>query len=72
MDAQHLAALEPELATFLSRFDKCFARSETRAHVPVDCQPAVVGSRISKERAWDRWLSRPIWCHAPGRNSSAT
>ncbi len=35
MDAQQIAALEPELESFLSRFDKCFARSDTRAHLPI-------------------------------------
>ncbi len=35
MDAQQIAALEPELERFLSRFDHCFARSDTRAHLPV-------------------------------------
>ena len=35
MDAQQIAALEPELAAFLSRFDQCFARSDTRSHLPI-------------------------------------
>jgi SRSO17 transposase len=35
MDAQQIAALEPELESFLSRFDKCFARSDTRAHLAI-------------------------------------
>jgi SRSO17 transposase len=35
MDAQQIAALEPELESFLGRFDQCFARSDTRAHLPI-------------------------------------
>jgi SRSO17 transposase len=35
MDAHKIAALEPELASFLGRFDPRFARSDTRAHLPI-------------------------------------
>lgn len=35
MDAEQIRPLEPLLAEFLSRFEDCFARRDTRAHFPV-------------------------------------
>jgi SRSO17 transposase len=35
MDADQIRRLKPELDTFLGRFNDCFDRSDTRAHVPV-------------------------------------
>lgn len=35
MDAEEIRRLKPELDAFLGRFDDCFDRSDTRAHVPV-------------------------------------
>src|SRR5487761_74999 len=35
MDAEFIRRLEPELADYLKRFDDCFARRDTRAHLPV-------------------------------------
>jgi SRSO17 transposase len=35
MDAEQIRRLEPQLADYLSRFEDCFARRDTRAHFPV-------------------------------------
>ena len=35
MDVQELRRLKPELTKYLKRFDDCFAREDTRAHLPV-------------------------------------
>lgn len=35
MDAKQIYRLEPELADYLKRFDDCFTRRDTRAHLPV-------------------------------------
>jgi SRSO17 transposase len=38
MDAQQIRRLRPKLARFLSRFDDCFRRRDTRAHLPTYIQ----------------------------------
>src|SRR5579871_2252566 len=38
MDAQQMQRLKPKLAKFLRRFDDCFGRKDTRAHLPVYIQ----------------------------------
>jgi len=38
MDADQIRQLRPELTRFLKRFDECFRRSDTRAHLPVYVQ----------------------------------
>ena len=35
MDIQQLRKLKPRLRQFLKRFDDCFPRKDTRAHLPV-------------------------------------
>jgi SRSO17 transposase len=35
MDAQQIRQLKPKLSEFLARFDDCFARRDTREHLPV-------------------------------------
>lgn len=35
MDAKQIRQLRPKLTQFLARFDDCFQRSDTRAHMPV-------------------------------------
>jgi SRSO17 transposase len=35
MDVQQIRKLKPKLRQFLKRFDDCFARKDTRAHLPV-------------------------------------
>lgn len=35
MDAEQIRRLEPQLAEFVKRFEDCFARRDTRAHLPV-------------------------------------
>lgn len=35
MDAEQIRALDPLLRAYLARFDDCFARKDTRAHLPV-------------------------------------
>jgi SRSO17 transposase len=35
MDAQQIRQLKPKLTEFLARFDDCFARRDTREHLPV-------------------------------------
>ncbi|HVG90679.1 MAG TPA: IS701 family transposase [Alphaproteobacteria bacterium] len=38
MDAKQMLRLKPKLAKFLSRFDDCFGRKDSRAHLPVYVQ----------------------------------
>ncbi len=38
MDAQRIRRLRPKLTRFLSRFDDCFQRRDTRAHLPTYVQ----------------------------------
>lgn len=38
MDADQIRRLRPELTRFLGRFDDCFTRSDTRAHLPAYVQ----------------------------------
>ncbi len=35
MDCQEIRRLKPELGRYLKRFADCFARKDTRAHLPV-------------------------------------
>ena len=35
MDADQIRRLRPQLTRYLKRFDDCFARQDTRAHLPV-------------------------------------
>lgn len=35
MDAEQIRRLEPQLADYLKRFEDCFSRRDTRAHLPV-------------------------------------
>ena len=34
MDISQIRSLKPKLKKFLKRFDRCFARKDTRAHLP--------------------------------------
>lgn len=38
MDAKQIRRLKPKLSKFLARFDDCFGRKDTRAHLPVYVQ----------------------------------
>src|SRR5882724_2945909 len=38
MDAKQIGRLKPKLSKFLARFDDCFGRKDTRAHLPVYVQ----------------------------------
>ena len=38
MDAKQIRRLKPKLSKFLTRFDDCFSRKDTRAHLPVYVQ----------------------------------
>jgi SRSO17 transposase len=38
MDAKQIRRLKPKLSKFLARFDDCFSRKDTRAHLPVYVQ----------------------------------
>jgi len=35
MDTREIRKLKPRLTRYLGRFDGCFARKDTRAHLPV-------------------------------------
>ena len=35
MEAKQICGLKPMLTRYLKRFDDCFARKDTRAHMPV-------------------------------------
>ena len=53
MDAQQIRGLQPMLARFLKRFDDCFARKDTRAHLSVYVNGQKMASSPVKEaQAW--------------------
>jgi hypothetical protein len=41
MDIPQIRKLKPALKKFLKRFDHCFPRKDTRAHLPVSVVPRI-------------------------------
>lgn len=74
MDAEQIRSLKPKLAQFLSRFDDCFSRSDTRGHLPVyvegqlsdlprkNCEP-IADARGIPPRTLQQFLSLLDWDH---------
>src|SRR5271166_310967 len=74
MDADQIRQLRPELSRFLKRFDDCFARTDTRAHLPVyvcgqlsnlpdkSVEPIAVEAGVAP-RTLQEFLSQLRWDH---------
>jgi SRSO17 transposase len=72
MDAKQIAQLQPKLMEFLSRFDDCFPRCDTRKHLPVYVQgqlsnierksvePIALKAKV-KVRTLQEFLSQHQW-----------
>lgn len=72
MDAQQFRALRPKLKAYLKQFDDCFARKDTRAHLPVyvngqlsdlerkSVEPMALKGGV-KPRTLQEFLSRHEW-----------
>jgi SRSO17 transposase len=72
MDAKEIARLKPRLTEFLSRFDDCFPRCDTREHLPVYVQgqlsdierksvePIALKAKV-KVRTLQEFLSQHRW-----------
>src|SRR5580704_1227862 len=74
MDAQRIRKLKPELRRFLRRFDACFPRKDTRAHLPVyisgqlsdipekSVEPIALSAGVAP-RTLQEFLSQHQWDH---------
>jgi SRSO17 transposase len=74
MDVQQLSKLKPRLRQFLKRFDDCFPRKDTRAHLPVyisgqlsaipekSVEPIAVNADVPP-RTLQEFLSQHCWGH---------
>jgi SRSO17 transposase len=74
MDAQQIRLLEPKLDDFLDHFAECFARSDTRAHLPVyvrgqlsdlpqkSVEPIALAAGVAP-RTLQEFLSQLVWDH---------
>ena len=51
MDVDQIRKLKPKLAAFLKRFDDCFPRKDTRAHLPVYVSRAALRHPREERRA---------------------
>jgi SRSO17 transposase len=72
MDAQKIRQLKPKLTEFLARFDDCFARRDTREHLPVyvegqlsdlqrkSIEPIALRAKV-KVRTLQEFLSQHAW-----------
>lgn len=72
MDADQIRKLKPMLTRYLKRFDDCFARRDTRAHLPVyvegqlsdlptkSCEPMALAANMSP-RTLQEFLSQHRW-----------
>jgi SRSO17 transposase len=72
MDAQELRQLKPELTKYLKRFDQCFSRKDTRAHLPVyvtgqlsdlprkSVEPIAIEAEVAP-RTLQEFLSQHVW-----------
>jgi SRSO17 transposase len=72
MDAEQIRQLKPMLTRFLKRFDDCFARKDTRAHLPVyvegqlselkekSCEPIALRAGVAP-RTLQEFLAQHRW-----------
>jgi SRSO17 transposase len=72
MDADQIRSLKPMLTGYLKRFDDCFARRDTRAHLPVyvrgqlsdlpakSCEPIALAAKVAP-RTLQEFLSQHEW-----------
>lgn len=72
MDADQIRNLKPMLTRYLKRFDDCFARQDTRAHLPVyvggqlsdlpakSCEPIALAAEVAP-RTLQEFLSQHKW-----------
>jgi SRSO17 transposase len=72
MDADLIRSLKPMLTGYLKRFDDCFARQDTRAHLPVyvggqlsdlpakSCEPIALAAEVAP-RTLQEFLSQHQW-----------
>ena len=72
MDADQIRGLKPMLTRYLKRFDDCFARRDTRAHLPVyvggqlsdlpakSCEPIALSASVAP-RTLQEFLSQHKW-----------
>lgn len=72
MDAEQIRGLKPMLTHYLKRFDDCFARRDTRAHLPVyvggqlsdlpakSCEPIALAAEVAP-RTLQEFLSQHHW-----------
>ena len=72
MDAEQIRRLKPMLTRFLGRFDDCFARKDTRAHMPVyvggqlsdlnekSCEPIALAAGVAP-RTLQEFLAQHQW-----------
>lgn len=72
MDADQIRGLKPMLTRYLKRFDDCFARQDTRAHMPVyvggqlsdlpakSCEPIALEAGVAP-RTLQEFLSQHKW-----------
>src|SRR3954471_5955269 len=74
MDVPQLRKLKPKLKQFLKRFDDCFPRKDTRAHLPVyvsgqlseipekSVEPIAINAGVPV-RTLQEFLSQHVWDH---------
>lgn len=79
MEVQHLRKLRPRLRQFLKRFDDCFPRKDTRAHLPVSVsgqlsdipeksvEPIAINAGVPV-RTLQEFLSQHAWDHDKARD----
>lgn len=79
MDVQQLRKLKPRLRRFLHRFDGCFPRKDTRAHLPVyvrgqlsdipekSVEPIAINAGVPV-RTLQEFLSQHAWDHDQARD----
>lgn len=72
MDADQIRGLKPMLTRYLKRFDECFARRDTRGHLPVyvggqlsdlpakSCEPIALAAGVAP-RTLQEFLSQHTW-----------
>lgn len=79
MDVQQVRKLKPALRKFLKRFDDCFPRKDTRAHLPVyvsgqlseipekSVEPIALNAGVPV-RTLQEFLSQHVWDHDKARD----
>src|SRR4051795_9294231 len=79
MDIQQIRKLKPRLREFLKRFDDCFPRKDTRAHLPVyvsgqlsdipqkSVEPIALNAGVPP-RTLQEFLSQHHWDHDRSRD----